>query len=570
MENGIKKEYAVAAIRISSIKQGLQGDSPDAQREQIERFAQQHNIEIRKFFVFIESASRDQQPIQEAINYCKDPNNDVQLFIIKSIDRFTRGGSYLYDHLKMQLTRYGVRLVDIYGIIGKEDVNTLEHLDVKYDWSVYSPTKKAEILEAERAKDEMRDIMTRMIGAEIRYVRMGYRVRQAPFGYKNEKVDTAHGKRVVLKPHPEEAVWIRKMFELRVRGSMSDEEIVSEINNMGFKTRTRMRRDKHDKKQVTGKIGGKELTLKHFWRIISNPVYAGYNFESWTRKQPIRGKFDGLVSLSVFNKANKGKIVISEQDGEVRMYKKKPPEYLTNKGAKNSEFPYKRYVMCPKCRKPLYGSASRGKSGRYFPAYHCTRMDCENFRIPKKDFDETIREFVGSLGITQKYIDELMKAVLTEWNKRQKTVSSDRESLDKKIEALRESAQLIADKIKMLSSETAIKYMEDDLIRIENEIKGLEKAKSKKEKESVDIKAVTSVVRYYLEHLDELLLEGSDPIKKAAYFSLLFRKAPTYEELDFGTPDLAQFIALKDSSGDSYSHMVTPTRFELVIFRMRT
>src|SRR5690606_24013406 len=144
MNSHLAQENAVAAIRISSIKQGLQGDSPEAQKEQIERFALTHNINISKFFVFIESASKEQQPIQEAIDYCKDPKNDIQLFIIKSIDRFTRGGSYSYDHLKMQLTRYGVRLVDIYGIIGAKDVNTLEHLGVEYNWSVYSPTKKTE------------------------------------------------------------------------------------------------------------------------------------------------------------------------------------------------------------------------------------------------------------------------------------------------------------------------------------------------------------------------------------------------------------------------------------------
>src|SRR5258707_59037 len=83
------------------------------------------------------------------IDYCKSPKNDIQLFIIKSIDRFTRGGSYLYDHLKMQLVRDHVQLIDIYGIIGNQEVNTLEHLGIEYNWSVYSPTKKSEILEAE-------------------------------------------------------------------------------------------------------------------------------------------------------------------------------------------------------------------------------------------------------------------------------------------------------------------------------------------------------------------------------------------------------------------------------------
>lgn len=38
MHGVVAQENVVAAIRISSLKQGLQGDSPDAQKEQIERF----------------------------------------------------------------------------------------------------------------------------------------------------------------------------------------------------------------------------------------------------------------------------------------------------------------------------------------------------------------------------------------------------------------------------------------------------------------------------------------------------------------------------------------------------
>src|ERR1700733_6654571 len=135
-----KIENAVAAIRVSSTKQGTDGDSPEAQKEQLERFAKTHNINIKKFFIFMESASKEEQPMQEAVNYCKNPKNDIQLFVIKSIDRFTRGGSYSYDHLKMQLERYGVKLIDIYGVISSQKVNTLEHLGVAFDWSVYSPT----------------------------------------------------------------------------------------------------------------------------------------------------------------------------------------------------------------------------------------------------------------------------------------------------------------------------------------------------------------------------------------------------------------------------------------------
>ena len=408
METLIKCDNAVAAIRISSLKQGLQGDSPEAQKEQIERFAQTRNINIKKFFIFMESASKEEQPVQEAIDYCKKSSNNIQLFIIKSIDRFTRGGSYLYDHLKMQLQNHKVQLIDIYGIIGSQDVNTLEHLGLSYNWSVYSPTKKSEILEAERAKDEMRDIMTRMIGAEIRYVRMGYRVRAAPFGYINEKVETTHGKRFILKPHPEESIWIKKMFELRCRGTLSDQEIVEEINKMGYKTRKRYIRNPQDRIKIIGENGSKPLNLKHFWRFIQNPIFAGVNYEKWTDGKLIKGKFNGLISIDMFNNANNNKLTLIQNGDEIKLLKKDVPEWRTTRLINNPKFPYKRVIMCPHCDKPLFGSASRGKLGKYYSAYHCNKRG-HYFRVPAKDLEKTVEDFIRSLNFTQEYIDDLKK-----------------------------------------------------------------------------------------------------------------------------------------------------------------
>jgi site-specific DNA recombinase len=561
---------AVAAIRISSVKQGLQGDSPEDQKQQIERFALARGIKIKKFFIFIESASKEQQPIQEAIDYCKGKNNNIQLFIIKSIDRFTRGGSYLYDHLKQQLDNNGVSLIDIYGIISDRQVNTLEHLDIKFDWSVYSPTKKAEILEAERAKDEMRDIMTRMIGAEIRYVRMGYRVRRAPFGYKNEKINTEHGKRVILIPHQEESKWIKKMYQYRLEGVMNDGEIVEKINNLGFKSRIFNRRDPENKTKVIGKRGGNPLILKQFWKYIQNPIYAGVNYESWTKDNPIKGKYKGLISIAKFNKANKGKITISEKNGKLSIQRGKIPEYLTKKQVKNPKFPYKKEVHCPKCNKPLFGSASRGSSGKYYPAYHCHKRG-HYFRVPSKEFIETIETFVKDIEVSPKYIDNLKKQVIKLWKSKQETVQDDNGQVDKKIEDLRAQARSIAGKIRYLNSEISIGYMEKDLIDIEKEIQKLEGAKENNlDKENVNIEAVMEAIGFYLEHLEELLLYKPKPLKRAEYFSLLFEERPTYDELAFGTPKLVPFVNRKGGSNASLLSIGDPTESRTPLPRMRT
>ncbi len=163
MQKEIDIEYSVGTLRVSSTKQGLQGESHEQQKEQIERRAEQlstllgKKIIIKKWFKFTESASGslDMQPVNEVTEYCSNPENKVKYFFFKSIDRMTRGGSIVYGFLKQQLAKVGVQCVDVYGIVGFSEVNTLEHLGVKYPWSVFSPTWTTEMLEAERSKGEV-------------------------------------------------------------------------------------------------------------------------------------------------------------------------------------------------------------------------------------------------------------------------------------------------------------------------------------------------------------------------------------------------------------------------------
>ena len=531
---------AVGAIRVSSLKQGINGDSPEDQQRQIEQYAKAHNVKISKFFVFLESASKAQQPMQEVVDYCKNPKNKVQQFIIKSIDRFTRGGSEFYNTLKNQLDEADVSLVYIYGIIGSQKVNTLEHLGISYKWSVYSPTKKSEILEAERAKDEVRDIQTRMIGAQIRYARMGYWVRRPLYGFTNVHIETRDGKRCILKPDESEASFVIKIFELRARGTLDDMQIVDRINTLGFKTRKRYVRDKNDRTKIIKTIGGDQLTLKTMWGMLENPVYAGINPEKWTQDKPVKCQFDGLVSIDTWNSANRGKLVISEDESGISITKRKTPEHLVNKGARNADFPYKRIIMCPECRKPLYGSASRGRHGAYYPAYHCDSRG-HYFRKTKKEFDATIQNFVRNIEVAPEYIDALMSKIGEQLDKQLIELHKDSVTIDLRVANLKEQIHQSVDKIRCLSSSTAIKYMEEDIENMENEIRELTvKREAMAPQKSSDIEKVSAYVRYFLEHLDSLLLNHDNPLQQAKYFGVLFNEAPSYTDIESGTPDISK------------------------------
>ncbi len=443
----------------------------------------------------------------------------------------------------MQLVKYNVQLVDIYGIIGTQRVNTLEHLGVSFDWSVYSPTKKAELLEAERAKDEMRDIMSRMIGAEIRYVRMGYRVRPSPYGYVNEKIETSHGRRVILKPHPVESQFIIKMYKLKARGDLKDDEIVSKINNLGYKSRIHYIRSPRDRLEIIGQRGGTKLNVKRFLEYIKKPIYAGINDEKWTNPEPVKTKFPGLISIELFNQANRGKIRLTEKDGGVKIYKNKPDEWRLIKKHTNPNFPYKRYVLCPQCRYPLYGSASRGRLGKYYPAYHCNKRN-HYFRVPIKEFEDTIQDFVRRLRITKEGINKFKEVVLNEWNVRLINGEGDIEKINQRIEKLENEKVLIGDKLTILVSEEAIRIIEKKLKAVTTEIKDLKEAREKKEDKNINMELVMEIVVNFLEHLEFLLLGSPNPLKRAAYFGLVFAETPTYQELVSGTPKLAPYIKL--------------------------
>ncbi len=565
----MKTEYGIIFRRISSNKQGLMGDSPEDQEQQISRRVSQFSasistkIIIKANFDLVESASGeiDTQPILKALEFCRNPNNKISYAFIKSIDRGTRGGATIYGQLKSQFAKYGVQFIDVYGVISTQKVNTLDHLGLSYNWSEFSPSYITELLEAERAKGEVRDILTRMIGAEVRYVRMGYRVRPAPMGFQNKKIETTHGLRVILSPHPTEASWFIKMFELRVQGILTDIKIVEQLNALGYKSRIRKIHDKNDKQKIIGHSGGKPLTVKQLQRYIQNPIYAGINDEKWSNGNPIKCKFDGLVSIDTFNKANRGKITIIEDGEDVKIYKGKVPLWRLRKQKENPLYPYKQYILCPKCKQPLLASGSRGKAGKHYPAYHCSRKH-KYYRVPRKDLEATVESYTEHVEFDDGFVGDFKKIFLEEWDKRERQVSNDTIKLNQRLIELEHEINEIKDKIKILSSITTIKLMEADIDRLESEKANLMGIRERKDKEQINIKILINYTQYFMEHLKDLLFGSPNPFQNAAMFGLLFEDLPTYEELENGTPQLAPIFKLNEAYKTSKSQSVSPEGFE--------
>lgn len=523
------------AIRVSSDKQGLDGDSPEAQREQGEAYAKAHNIVITETIILLESASHEVQPMQKVIDVCKDKSKGFQVVLIKSIDRFTRGGGDYYSPLKRQLTRLGIALEDMYGVIGKQQINTLEHTGFKYYWSEFNPTQKSEYLEAERAKDEMRDIMSRMIGAEIRYTQLGYWMRRPHYGFRSVKIDTKNGKRTILKPDKNEAKFIIRLFEMRAAHVYTNQQIADELNSMGFRSRVTIVRDKYDRTKIKRQIGGRKMTAKMIDQYTSKLVYCGIIKEKWTYDKPVKAQFDGLVSVDLFNEANRGRVFVEvDSHDSITIKRKAVPDHLKNKQVYNPDYPYKQVVACPKCGKTLSGSATRGKLGKHYPAYHCSR-DGHYFRVSKPEFDKTIEDFVRAITIKPEYIDDVIAAIAELWRERQtKQTDANRQRLEHR-ESLQSQIKATVDRMRVVTSETALKYLEEDILSVEKELAELDEEIARQPNLQAEFDQVLQYAKYILEHLSELLLDLCNPLRKAAFFGAIFNKLPTYDEINFGT-----------------------------------
>ena len=533
-----KRRNGVLAVRVSTIGQGIDGDSPEAQIEQGKQYAPAHGINIVNILTYLESAAGDNQPMQHVIDYALDPKNKIDVVLVKSIDRFTRGGSTAYDLLKRQLEPNNIDLEDMYGVISNVKVNTLEHLGAKYRWSVHTPSRKTELLEAERAKDEVRDILTRMIGSEIRYTQIGYWLRSAPYGYKTQRIETVNGKRTILVPNEDQAPIIKKMFELRAAGTHTDDQIAEEMNRLGFQTPLKVRRDKIDRTKIIGRRGGKPITSKLLRVYIAKTLYAGVNTEKWTGDKPVKCKFDGIVSIELFNKANRGKIQISlnaEDPDHPTVGKAPKQEKFAKKNVYNGEFPYRKIITCPECRHPLLGSASKGRLGKYYPAYHCSHHG-HYFRVPKDSFDDTINRFVERVQISPERFDEVAAAVMQVWEQRNAKVQDDTLLRDKKRTEYEAEIRTIVDKMKVVSSATALKFMEEDIARLEGQINDLDSRGNENElTEGVEMNVILTYLKYFVEHMKDLLIDHCNPILRARYFGVIFDQVPSFAEIDCGT-----------------------------------
>lgn len=496
-------------------------------------------------------------------DFIKKHPDFVQFCVFRSIDRFTRAGMEEYARMKRELADLRVEMVDTMGII-QPTINTLEHLGLEYAWSRISPSEITEAVIATTSKQEINTILTRMVNQAVKNTRDGYRTRRPTDGFLNKKVIDPMGKKKYIQiPNPERAKYRTAMYELRNQG-LSDAECVERINAMGYRSPVYDKWNK-TKNKVIGKCGGKPMTVKQFQRDIENTIYTGVICEKWTHYQPVKAQYPGLVSIDAWNRANRGKIkIVEHEDGLLELVRGDPSPTAVHRCKYNPMYPFK-FILCPLCpesqRKEMMGSASRSKSGRKVPAYHCARGH-KRFAVPKKVFDDAVSQYVKNLKFKPELLDGFELVFLNKYRQREKEIVESSGYIHKNIADLEAEQAAKLQAIVTTGSAVVREKLEQDIEAIEQKIKQAQKQRLKIQISRSDIKSFIRDARYVMEHPAELLLNPDDPRSLRNLFGLVFEKMPTYAEIVSGTPKLSLVFELSSGFVPDKNLLVTPRGIE--------
>lgn len=546
----------VIHCRVSTAKQAYEGESLVVQQELCAAIARERGWRIAHEPWAERFSGRKQRPLfAEILAYLDEHPGQVKYYLFRSIDRFTRGGTLAYEQMKRELTLRGVEMVDSFGII-QPIKNTLDHLGFEYDWSRSSPSEISEAVVATAAKHEVTTILTRLIGQEIRLTQRGYKLRAPSDGYENKRVFVEGLKRTIQVPHPERAQYVIAMYELRASGQHTDAEICERLNGMGYRTPVHNRWDASHAR-VIGSSGGNPLTPKHLQSLIKRPIYCGIVCETWTRWLPVRAAYDGLVSIDLFNRANRGAVYVQERaDGGVELlYNHSPVPSVKRLNRVNPDFPLKHVIRCPQCKKLVWGSAPRGRTGRRYPTYHCKRHH-KYWGMPKAELEDVVRAFLFRLRFAPETIGMFRSVLIDRYRQRQAELLRMTAVVGSNVSDLEIQLASVADAFKRANTDFMRASMEADAERLREEIEKARTVRHRLELTEEDIELFVRDVQIILEHPAILLENPANTREMQALWLLAFERLPTVQEIALGTAKLSRFFYIISTSEDAKSALV--------------
>lgn len=153
--------------------------------------------------------------------------------------------------------------------------------------------------------------------------------------------------------------------------------------------------------------------------------------------------------------------------------------------------------------------------------------DGHYFRVPIAEFDQTIEDFVRAITIKPEYIDDVIDAIGELWRERQaKQLETHQRRLEHR-EGLQGQIRATVDRMRLVTSETALKYLEEDIVSVEQELTQLNEEIAKQPDLQAEFDQVLQYAKYILEHLSETLIDLCSQLQKQHSSARFLTQSPS-------------------------------------------
>ena len=560
--------YVIGYARVSTPRQAQTGESLEVQENAIKRYCDKMGWVLfpsNKVYKEPFTGTNTNRPMYTEILEMLKTNRkaiNIKYFVFWDFGRLTRAGTLDYNKIWSDVKSLGVKLRDTTGVIQDEkDAFEEFDFDFHYDWAKARPSEDAERERIEDARKERVTILKRLIAPEIRLTQDGYHIGRPDYGFLNKKIFVDGKKKCIQSRSEPEAIYIERIYKLRSEGLLSDQEICDDVNVIGYKSQTMVKWNQDKTKQV-GTLGGNKLEVKQLQKIIRRFSYCGVICEKWTKYQPVKAKYDGLVSIEDWNKANRGKVLLEVGSDnsltllkDVNIHSKKRKKY-------NPKYPFKGILMCETCGKIMKASASTGKSGDKFGAYHCTRKHPRN-AFSQKEVEENYTKFLNSINFTEKFMNIFEKTIYTQFRGREGELA------EYTIKANINVADLESEKLALIRSfptatlDVVRKSIEEQISTLQRQIDQAKIYRGEMEVNEMDVVAFIEWCKEIMEHPANILTDIRSEQELVQTASLFFEEFPTYTQILSGTPKLTRVFKVSEEYKVNEDLLVIPRRVEL-------
>ena len=386
--------------RVSSDRQDVDL-SVAAQLRALRDYARKNGYIVAREFVDEAESGRvaDRPQFRKMIDEAARPQAPFREILVWKFSRFTRKREHAVA-FKSMLRRKGVRVVSITEHADDTPTGKLMEAIIESVDEFYSENLAQEVVRG------MREAASRgfWVGSTI------------PYGYNKLMVQDGAKKRPTLKPDPDTAPVVKRIFDLAEAGK-GMLNTTRTLNGEGISS-------------PTGKLWSKNGI--HY--ILKNEVYTGAMVWGTTAKdkaEPVRVEkaFPAIVTKAQFHRVKK-------------LMRSRAPK-VANPRRVSSSYLLSGLVKCHKCNRALSGQDA--KSGQ-FAYYVCQSLikrgsgACDSPRLNARRFEELVVGKIRSNILTEKNITELVKAVdeemdgvAAEQRKRLETIEAELDDVKRKL-----------------------------------------------------------------------------------------------------------------------------------------